>query len=199
MAVANISRTLHQLKLVDSESVTNILDLPNEVLVKIFTMLSQKDILKNVARVCRRFFEVTRTPEVLPIIKFYKEIYDITLENLQNCLKIYPRSLIELEFAHATFFDMKEFHAPTIDGINTIASFIKYMSIGIECWNFGNQESFPMFEKLEFLSLNDNAYEMYGGSRPSMTEVHGFWSYFPNLTHLYFDAKYVLWGIVSFL
>ena len=48
---------------------TTILELPNEVLVQIFSKLTQENILENVALVCRRFFEITRLQRTLPIIK----------------------------------------------------------------------------------------------------------------------------------
>ena len=70
MAEANISELL-SLRLNDIKFTTNLLDLPNEILAQIFSMLRQEDILRNVARVCKRFLEITRTLEVLPIIRIY--------------------------------------------------------------------------------------------------------------------------------
>ena len=40
--------------------ITGILDLPNEIIQKIFTYLWRDDLHGNVALVCRRFLEISR-------------------------------------------------------------------------------------------------------------------------------------------
>ena len=195
MAEANISNSL-SLKLNDLKLTTCLLDLPNEVLAKIFSKLRQEDVLRNVARVCKRFLEITRTKEVLPIIRIYDTFVNPTVpRRIQNCMRIYPRSKIELGIRHAEYSKMKSLGIPTTDRIGTVASFVKYMSLGFVLDNARTQRPFPKFENLEFLWLNDIAeFLIMDGLKVRM-----FWSHFPNLRYLYFNVKHILRGLVSFL
>ena len=188
MAEANNPDSL-SMKLNDVIFTTIILDLPNEILSKIFSMLRQDDILRSVARVCKRFLEITRSPEVLPIVRIYDNLVNpITAWKMQNCLKIYPRSKIEVEIRKAKYSQMS-----VLDHFGTVSSFVKRMSLGFVLDNVGSQVPFPTFENLDFLWLDDAS-----NSKISMFQIPRFWSHFPNLTYLYFSGITILHGIVSF-
>ena len=196
MAEANISNE-PSLKLNNLKFTISILDLPNEVLVKIFSMLCQEDILKNMATVCKRFLEISRTPEVLPIIRSCDIFVDPLLpRKIQNCMKIYPRSKMEIEIKQAGYSALNLLREQTT---GTIASFVKYMSIELFLDDVADPRSFPMFENLEFLHLNDIApLRLRPGTTIFMYRIPRFWSHFPNLTYLYFNAIHILRGIVGF-
>ena len=196
MAEANISNE-PSLKLNNLKFTISILDLPNEVLVKIFSMLCQEDILKNMATVCKRFLEISRTPEVLPIIRSCDIFVDPLLpRKIQNCMKIYPRSKMEIEIKQAGYSALNLLREQTT---GTIASFVKYMSIGFLLDDVADPRSFPLFENLEFLHLNDIApLDLKPGTTIFMYKVPRFWSHFPNLKYLHFNAIDILHGIVSF-
>ena len=190
MAEANISNTLDQLKLVDSESMKGVLDLPNEVLVKIFKMLGQEDILKNVARVCKRFLDITRTPEVLPIVRVFGNHVDIIYaKKIQNCHGIYPASKIEIDIENTEYSDMEK--------LQDISDLVKNMRIGFEL-DSDNEESIPVFKNLEYLDLTEIVNPIRDdGDIIFLHEVPRFWSSFPNLTYLDFDAVEIMSGMVS--
>ena len=199
MAEANICELL-SLRLNDIKFTTSLLDLPNEILAKIFSMLRQEDILRNVARVCKRFLEITRTPEVLPIIRIFDtSINPILPKKMQNCMKIYPRSKIEIEIGYAKYSKMKKLGIPATDRTGTVASFVKHMTLGVVLDSVENRELYPKFENLELLWLNDIADSSTDGISifGRMYKISGFWSHFPNLTYLYFNTTEILQGIVS--
>ena len=58
MEDSKISTSVAKLDLKESRVLVNIQDLPNELLVQIFSKLAQDDILKKVPLVCKRFLEV---------------------------------------------------------------------------------------------------------------------------------------------
>ena len=188
MAEANISNTLDQLKLVDSESMKGVLDLPNEVLVKIFKMLGQEDILKNVARVCKRFLEITRSSEVLPIVRIFTNRVDkIYAKKIQNCHGIYPASKIEIDVYFTQYSDLEQ--------LQNVSDLIKNMSIGF-CLDSNREDSIPVFGNLEYLSLRDIADPLGDGPDCSLNGVPKFWSIFPNLTYLYFSFLNIMYRTV---
>ena len=48
----------------------NIMELPDEILLKIMGYLSNKDVLKNLAQVSKRFHELSRDPYLIKKIEF---------------------------------------------------------------------------------------------------------------------------------
>ena len=122
------SWTLTELDFKEDESTVNILDLPNEILAKILTMLPQTDILKNVALVCKRFLEVSRLQEVLPIIQMpmrsnYCEIRD-NAERIGECVKIYQYSKLNVNWFESKSSDLKK--------LKYVASFVQSLEISIQ-------------------------------------------------------------------
>ena len=112
-------------------------------------MLQQDVILRNVARVCKRFLEITRSPEVLPIIRIYDNLVNpITAWKLHNCMKLYPRSKIEVDIRKAKYSQMS-----VLDHFGTVSSFVKRMSLGFVLDNVGNQVQapFPTFDLMMLL------------------------------------------------
>ena len=93
---------------------TGILDIPNEVLQTIFMMLSQKDSQQNVALVCRRFLQITRSPNFVQNMKIqlngdqrFGYGYDLEQscwQRVKKVLKIYPQCKIELYHSNPAGF-----------------------------------------------------------------------------------------------
>ena len=48
----------------------NFMELPDEILLKIMGYLSNKDVLKNLAQVSKRFHELSRDPHLIKKIEF---------------------------------------------------------------------------------------------------------------------------------
>ena len=191
MAEANISNAFNQLNLMDSESVAPILDLPTEVLVKIFAMLQQEDVLGNVAMVCKRFLEITRIPEVLPNVRIFSNyIEDIGFyaRKIQNLHEIYPASTFDIDVYYAEYSDMEK--------LQNVSHLINNMSLrfGLDS---NKEDSFPVFENLEFMDLRDVANPGRYGPIFHLYQVPGFWSNFPKLTYLNFDVWDIMYGMVS--
>ena len=111
-------------------------------------------------------------------------------------MKIYPRSKMEIEIKQAGYSALNLLREQTT---GTIASFVKYMSIELLLDDVADPRSFPMFENLEFLHLNDIApLRLKPGTTIFMYRIPRFWSHFPNLTYLYINAIHILRGIVGF-
>ena len=172
-ADSKISKSMAKLDLNESEEVVNILNLPNEILVQIIIKLDQDDILKSVALVCKRFFEVTRLPKILPIINIQCQgDFEEDLPRIQNCLAVYPKSqlhVVDLEIKLSLgHFEVLESVAPSIQKLKITVDFDL---------DFPQP---PLFENLKELELEDFAY------LEDDFDFHGigFWKQFPNLTSL---------------
>ena len=164
------SWTLSELDLKEDKSTVNILDLPNEILAKILTLLPQKDILQNVALVCKRFLEVSRLQGVLPIIQMpmrsnYWEIRD-NAEKIGECVKIYQYSKLNLDWFESKSSDLKK--------LKHVASFVQSLEITLQ---FNCKNKPPLFENLTNLEL-DCSY------RCTLQNIIRLWERFPNLTSL---------------
>ena len=146
----------------------NILDLPNEVLLKIFSNLSPEDISQNVALVCNRFLEVTRSPKLprLVTIPSYVTICQL-VQTVENCLNEYPFSKFDIQHLSIKSPDDSE-------PLFLIAPFIMKMKISL---NFDwNASDFPFFESLEALYIEDTYH--------TVKRINGLWKMCPNLTSL---------------
>ena len=146
----------------------NILDLPNEVLIKIFSNLSPEDIYKNVALVCSRFLEVTRSPKLprLVTIPSYTSIYQL-VQTVENCLNKNPLSKFDIEHLNIKSPDDSE-------PLFQVAPFIMKMKISLDFdWKASD---FPFFESLETLYIEDTYHRV--------KHINGIWKMFPNLTNL---------------
>ena len=80
-------------------SEAKVFALPNEILEKIFLLLPQSHVQKNVALVCKRFLDVTRQTNFVPTLKVNlvpaldspNSIYKSDeFDRIQKCLKNYP-------------------------------------------------------------------------------------------------------------
>ena len=150
---------------------TTILDLPNEILVQIFSKLPQRDLLKNVALVSRRFFEVSRLHQTLPVIKIpcYNQSIDNCIEIIQKGLKIYPESKIGIDDLRIATSKFK--------ALNSFVPLINKMTILID---FEWENDLPVFENLKQLKLFQNDI----GPKLQIRNSDVLWKKFPNLTSL---------------
>ena len=173
MEDSKISTSVAKLDLKNSKVLLNIQDLPNELLVQIFSKLAQDDILKKVPLVCKRFLEVSRLPKVLPMIKILCQgVFEEDLPMIQNCLAVYSKSQLHLDGLDITLslghFEVLESVAPSIQKLKIMVNF-----------DLDFPEP-PLFENLKELVLQDYSYE------EDDFDFHGigFWKQFPNLTSL---------------
>ena len=173
MEDSKISTSMAKLDLKESRVLVNIQDLPNEILVLIFSKLAQDDILKSVALVCKRFLEVSRLPKALPLIKITCQgVFEEDLPTIQNCLAIYPKNQLHIVDLDITLslghLEVLESVAPSIQKLKIMVNF-----------DLDFPEP-PLFENLKELVLQDYIYE------EDDFDFHGigFWKQFPNLTYL---------------
>ena len=146
----------------------NILDLPNEVLLKIFSNLSPEDIYKNVALVCNRFLEVTRSSKLprLVTIPSYTSIHQLA-QTVENCLNKNPFSKFDIEHLSINSPDDSE-------PLFQVAPFIMKMKISLDFdWKASD---LPFFQSLETLYIEDTYHRV--------KHINGIWKMFPNLTNL---------------
>ena len=146
----------------------NILDLPNEVLLKIFSNLSPEDISQNVALVCNRFLEVTRSPKLprLVTIPSYVTICQL-VQTVENCLNKYPFSKFDIQHLSIKSPDHSE-------PLFLIAPFIMKMRISFFFDWHGFE--FPFFESLETLYIEDTHHRV--------KQINEIWKMCPNLINL---------------
>lgn len=183
MAENTVLKSMNHLKLNDSETGKGIMDLPNEILVEIFSMLPQEDVLKNLAIVCKRFLAITRSHEIMPIIRIECHLLDQSLpRRIQDCLDLYPASKINLVTWETNYSDEKH--------LQHVSDSVKYMSIE---FRMDRNEEPVLFQNLEYLSLrithpptpsDEYLIHLYWIKHPFT-----FWNNFPNLTHLMFDDQ----------
>ena len=189
MAEANVSNPMALLKLNDPETV--ILDLPTEILVKIFSLLSQEHILNNVARVCKRFLAITRSPMVLPIIRMTGH-FNWTMEKeylstkIQNCLKFYPQSKFDIE-VRIPIPPYSPTNYSNVKHLLQVSDSIKYMWARF-C--IGNSKG-VLFKNLEYLALQAtySHSSSHFGVYSDQLHTSAFWNNFPNLTYLLFNVQ----------
>ena len=92
-----------RMKMESEAVVVGLLDLPNELLQNIFSNLSQFDVHRNVALVCKRFFEISRLPKLNENLKVNLVMDEDTGEidtffKIDKILKIFPACNLELNF-----------------------------------------------------------------------------------------------------
>ena len=91
------------MKMESEAVVVGLLDLPNELLQNIFSNLSQFDVHRNVALVCKRFFEISRLPKLNENLKVNLVMdYDTgeidTFLKIDKILRIFPACNLELNY-----------------------------------------------------------------------------------------------------
>ena len=173
MADSKISKSMARVELEESVEVVNILNLPNEILVQIIIKLAQDDILKGVALVCKRFLEVTRLPKMLQIINIpCLGYFEEDLPRIQNCLAIYPKSLLYID-------DLEiKLSLGHLEVLESVAPSIQRLKITVD---FDMDFAYPpLFQNIKVLELDDIDY------LEDDFDLHGigFWKQFPNLTAL---------------
>ena len=186
----------------DPKAKTGILNLPNELLEKIFLMIRRGDVQHNLALVCHRFLSITRRPKFVKNVRFElipkedddwcEELDNSCLEKIEKVLKFYPRCKIDL-FAKDTDWD--EEGENEIDGYGIygyswmkrlvpFAASIRKLDLPVEpsmsIKHFSDVISFENLEVLE-IGLGVNKANRFH-------EVENFWSKFPNLKSLRFDT-----------
>ena len=157
---------------------TTILDLPNEILVQIFSKLPQEDTLRSVALVCRRFFEVTRLHQALPIISIYsycdEKSLDDCVKDIRRALKTYPTSQFRLHDFEISMSNFKVLH-PFLNLLHQMS-----MYLDIDC-----DEELPVIHNLKtlrFRILN------WRSRNCILCNSVRFWGKFPNLTSLKIES-----------
>ena len=161
-----------------------IMDLPDEVLEMTFLKLSRYDIQHNLARVCRRFLNITRRPIFVPIVEIgdsfiesgmnFPECY---LEKIEKVKKVYPNCNIKL---NCLLEDERDEHI--LPGCSWMKKFLPYDSSITELnlrWlnkrlSIRDFLNFIFLENLECLNLDVSLTDVHGGSSIQDVEAE-FW------------------------
>ena len=164
----SFSKKLKLKKNITNKFETTILHLPNEILVQIFSELPQRDILNNVALVCRRFFEITRLQKTLPIIKV-RACFSLRFKMIES-LKFYPGSLINV--------DLGEVSCSKLETLYPYAPLLHALSIIIN--SDERNVEIPVFENLKKLTFLPGRF----WQPCCISNSFGLWEKFPNLSTL---------------
>ena len=178
-----------------------ILDLPDVVLKTIFLMLSRKDILQNVALVCKRFLEITRNSNLVQSVKIdlspdeneITKLEKSCWQRVKKVLKIYPQCEIEL------YHKAKAKNGTLINDIfgyswmscfSPFASSITKMTLDATHECLKDFSDFIVFENLEYLDLTISAPDPLGeGELVGPLDLGAeFWNNFPKLKFLTFKS-----------
>ena len=166
----SISDSLKKLDLKKVKITTTILDLPNEILAKILAKLSQEDIIKNVAFVCKRFLCASRLQEVLPIIQMKAtrgwEFSRKDANRIRQCVTIYPHCQLN--------FNWFEIRNSELKRLKFVIPFMQRLDITID---FDCRKKPPIFENIKVLNLED-------GYHCTFRNIIRLWGSFPNLIEL---------------
>ena len=185
---------------------TGILDLPNEVLETIFLMLSQEDSQQNVALVCRRFLEITRSQNFVQDLKIelapdetddryidQSEVKKSCWERVEKVLKIYPQCKIELHFETMSSNDpLWSYVVYDLIGYSWMSNFspfatsITKMTLSVIHYDLKDFSDFIVLENLEYLDLTILPHFMIREPFKPQDLKAEFWKKFPKLKSLNF-------------
>ena len=172
----------------------NILDLPCEILLKIFWMLPIFDIHRGVAIVCKRFLHITRLPDFFQLIDL-KTNEDIPISKEQKL--DYKNKFINMVHSilghspHCKFNVQVTKNKIPIGDLGTIASSIKKLSMESEFASGRDWYVVPLFENVEELRLINSenvATRIQSGYGNYYLQRRDIWTKFPKLTSLEIHA-----------
>ena len=92
----------------DKKGQIDILDLPNEILFRIFCLLTIQDVQQNVALVCKRFFFISRMNGMVTTFEMQLNMFSDEMEVKKHVSKIellfkhHPPAQLKLEFQEKT-------------------------------------------------------------------------------------------------
>ena len=183
---------------------TGILDLPNEVLETIFLMLSQEDSQQNVALVCRRFLEITRSQNFVQDLKIELVPYESDdqyidqsrvkkscWERVEKVLKIYPQCKIELHFETMSSNDPSCYVVYDLIGYSWMGDFTPFaasitkLTLSVIHDDLDDFSNFIVLENLEYLDLTVVPHFMERPFKPQDLKAE-FWKKLPKLKSLNF-------------
>ena len=187
-----------------------MMDLPDEILTEIFLNVSQQDIHRNLALVCRRFKDITRSPIFAPNVKIepvFKDIPylripiiefpDCAVRKMEHMRKIYPKCTFEIRFTayepkcqceHCDQCVEEEHFPPLLIGYAWMKEFLPFansiikLDLRVEQNDIKDFDDFIRLENLELLDLDSVKY---------IEDLDAtFWDNFPNLKVLKIYSQY---------
>ena len=176
-----------------------IMDLPNEILKKIFLHLKKKTVHFSVALVCKRFCEITRLPKFCEVLKiklcFHCKKHKIRgndynikhscLEKIKNVLTIYPDCKLTLHNSGMNtekFLGLVKFLGPFQASISRLELGFIGDNLYMDWRQFNKM--IPL-ENLNYLHLD---FTHYHDENFTIYDLPGsFWSCFPALKKLQFE------------
>ena len=194
--------------------VSNITDLPNEVLGMIFLKLPRYDVQQNVALVCKRFLDITRQPIFVQVIEIKADADPLpetflkcALKKIEQVKKVYPNCKIEFT---CKFDDDDVHNYRHVMNYSWMASLLPYdssitkLALKLGFHKIVDFENFIFMENLESLDLDvSNSDQIFGMSSIQDVEAK-FWDKFPNLKSLKIKSKYfydcvsTYFGLINF-
>ena len=186
---------------------TGIMDLPNEVLIKIFKCLETESIHQKIVLVCKRFMNISRLPVFCETYSFaiwpkyvnYEDIDDdnedieegyklddLCLNRIKKVLKVFPDCKLELCYSNEDvkdegsigFFSLVKDLTPFLSSITELN--LKFCG-RLESSDFSKMIPFANLTSLE-LEINHDSSEIRYIDVSDLDST--FWNNFPNLTSL---------------
>ena len=200
--------------------VIGLLDLPNEIIRKIFTYLSRFDLHGSAAVVCRRFLAISRQEIFVNEMSFdllssrrninprspeqeiptTGEIIDTLdqehFQNIENFLKLYPSSKLNLNYVepYDHFVNTNHRRMFQLEELRPIAASVKKLVLAPVSYGSLDflDENVIEFPNLEILELD--LFDAEGSTVPSFPSIQHvpreYWKNFPNLRCLNIDSEY---------
>jgi len=171
----------------------NILDLPSEILLKIFWFLPIFDIHNGVAMTCKRFLEFTRLPEFYQLITL-KTNDDVPISNQQKL--DYKNEFLNkihniLRHSHPDCrlnIQVTKDQIP-IGDLGTFASSIQKLSMESKFASGRDWYFVPLFKNVEELKLTN--FEISGEYENYYLKSRDIWTKFPKLNSLKIHAGHI--------
>ena len=187
----------------DNKGQIGILDVPNEILFRIFRFLTIQDVQRNLALVCKRFFRISRMDGMVISFEFELSIFANEAEVEKNLAKIrllleqHPRAQLKLKFheevlektcfvrCHRNIYQVARISS-SIQSIKSLQFvFTSDLALSIFFKGISIFEESIKFESIKELEITKKDEKDPGTSSSSVLFFTPcFWRNFPNLKNL---------------
>jgi len=172
----------------DTTAKKTFLDIPDEILEKIFLQLSTHDVQQNLAKVCKRFLKVSRFSTMVSKISLTIENMadEDEMEKVETAVRLFPASSLELtyqqDYVERFIKGRNEFR---FENFEPFVSSLTKLTLEI---NERNDFRRMTETQIRFLALEYLELDIGGLDTPILKIPERFLDNFPNLTSLTIDC-----------
>ena len=171
----------------DTTAKMTFLDIPDEILEKIFLQLSTHDVQQNLAKVCKRFLKVSRFSTMVSKISLTIEnmAEEDEMEKVETAVRLFPASSLELTYQQDYFRVIKGRNEFRFENFEPFVSSLTKLTLEI---NERNDFRRMTETQIRFLALEYLELDIGGLDTPYLKIPDRFLDNFPNLTSLTIDC-----------